>query len=69
MSSLPDLAADARRAWLSEMQDGFIPVQSDFERSLAFRLSLIVAAVVVGLSLFSPPPTSGAPKAPVRATV
>lgn len=57
MESIRDTAGDARRAWLSKMQDGFVPIQSDFERSLAFRLSLIVAAVVIGLSLFSPPPT------------
>ncbi|MFL9883097.1 hypothetical protein PQR66_08675 [Paraburkholderia agricolaris] len=69
MNSLPDLAAAPRRAWLRKMQDGLMPVQSDFEKSLAFRLSLIVAAVVIGLSLFSPPPTSDAPKAAVRATV
>lgn len=69
MNSLPDLAADARRAWLRKMQDGFMPVQSDFEKSLAFRLSLVVAAVVIGLSLFAPAPASSSAHVAVRATV
>lgn len=69
MNSLPDSAGSARRAWLCRAQEDLVPVQSDFEKSPAFRLSLIVAAVVIGLSLFSPPPTPSAPKAAVRATV
>lgn len=69
MYSLSDSAGDARRAWLCKTQDDLMPLQRDFEKSPAFRLSLIVAAVVVGLSLFSPPPTSDAPKAAARATV
>ncbi len=69
MNSLPDLAADARRAWLGEIQDELMPVQSDFEKSPAFRLSLIVAAVVIGLSVFAPPPASSAAHVAIRATV
>ncbi|MFP3432113.1 hypothetical protein SB781_20345 [Paraburkholderia sp. SIMBA_061] len=69
MNSLPDSAGDARRAWLCKAQDDLTPLQSDFEKSPVFRLSLVVAAVVIGLSLFSPPPTSGASETEVRATV
>lgn len=69
MNSLPDSAGDARRAWLCKEQDDLIPLQSDFEKSPVFRLSLVVAAVVIGLSLFAPPPASSPTQVAVRATV
>ncbi|MFM0595350.1 hypothetical protein [Paraburkholderia dilworthii] len=69
MNSIPDAAAAERKAWLREFQDAQMPVQSDFEKSLTFRLSMIVAAVVIGLNLFAPPPTTAAPHAVVRAMV
>ncbi|MFM0646889.1 hypothetical protein PQR14_21405 [Paraburkholderia bryophila] len=69
MNSFSDSAGDARRAWLLRTQEDLVPVQSDFEKSPAFRLSMIVAAVVVGLSLFAPPPLSGTSHPAIRATV
>lgn len=56
MKSIPDVAGEARRAWLCEMQRGQTGPQSDFEKSLAFRSTLIVAIFVIGINLFSPPP-------------
>jgi len=69
MKQIVDSAGEARRAWLRGMQDDLMPLQSDFEKSPAFRLSLIVAAVVVGLSLFAPEPASSSAHVAVRATV
>lgn len=69
MNSLPDSAGDARRAWLCKTQSDLIPLQSDFEKSPVFRFSIVVAAVVVGLSLFAPPPASSSAHVAVRATV
>lgn len=44
--------------------------QSDFEKSLAFRLTLLVAVFVIGLNLLSPDPTPDRPThAVVRLTV
>jgi hypothetical protein len=60
MNSLPDLAANARRAWLRETQDSQMPVQSDFENSLAFRLVLLVAVVVIGINVLAPAPEPAA---------
>ncbi|WP_175051099.1 hypothetical protein [Paraburkholderia sediminicola] len=69
MKEIVDSAGDGRRAWLRGMQDDLMPLQSDFEKSPVYRLSLIVAAVVVGLSLFAPPPASSTAHVAVRATV
>lgn len=69
MNSLPDSAGDARRAWLCEAQEQLVPIQSDFEKSPVFRISMIVAAVVIGLNLFAPPPSTVTTHAAARATV
>jgi hypothetical protein len=66
MKSIPDAAGDARRAWLCEMQDDLIPLQSDFEKSLAFRLTLLVAVFVIGINLLSPPPPAPVADSPVH---
>lgn len=51
MKTLPDNHGDARRAWLREFQ-GETPVQqSDFEKSLAFVLTMIVAVFVIAINL------------------
>ena len=59
MKSIPDVAGEARRAWLREMQDGLTPVQSDFEKSFAFRMVLVVAVVVISINVLAPAPTPG----------
>lgn len=69
MKGIVDSAGDARRAWLRNMQEDFRPLQSDFEKSLAFRLTLLVAAFVIGINLFSPPPQPVAQPPASRATV
>ncbi|MEW9584312.1 hypothetical protein [Paraburkholderia sp. DGU8] len=48
MTSLPDSAGNNRRAWLLSLQT---PIQSDFEKSLAFRLTVIVAVFVIGINV------------------
>lgn len=70
MKSIPDVAGEARRAWLFEMQCHQRAPQSDFECCLAYRLCFIVAVFVIGLNLLSPDPTPSPPaRAAVRHTV
>lgn len=54
MKSIPDVNGEARRACLREMQDSFAPLQSDFENSPVWRITLLIAAVVIGINLFAP---------------
>jgi hypothetical protein len=68
MKSIPDSAGEARRAWLRQLQDGLTPLQSDFEKSRAWRLTFIVAAIVVTINVLAPPPAATVAK-PVHATV
>ncbi|NYH13449.1 hypothetical protein [Paraburkholderia bryophila] len=70
MNSLPDSAGDARRAWLCGVQEALNPLQSDFEKSLAWRLTLVVAVVVITINVLAAPPVSP-PKihTPIRSTV
>jgi len=56
MNSLPDSAGDRRRDWLRKAQDDLMPLQSDFEKSLAFRLVLLVAVVVISINVLAPAP-------------
>lgn len=56
MESLPDSAGNARRAWLRATQAEFPPQQSDFEKSLAWRLAFAVSAIVVTVNVLAPPP-------------
>lgn len=49
MESLKDTHGPERRLWLHLMQP-----QSDFEKSLAFRLVWLAAIVVIGINLFAP---------------
>ncbi|MFM0192400.1 hypothetical protein PQQ65_04860 [Paraburkholderia strydomiana] len=69
MKEITDSAADARRAWLRKMQDDLVPLQSDFEKTPIFRVSLIVAAVVIGLSIFGSQPSTVTSHAGVRSLV
>ena len=64
-----EMNREARQAWLRKMQDDLMPLQSDFEKSPIFRLSLLVAAIVVGLTTFAPQPTPVVSHAAVRASV
>ncbi len=72
-----ELNTEKRHAWLRELQDlADKPApdlaQSDFEKSLAFRLTFIVVLIVIGINIFAPPPTPAADKpahALVRPTV
>jgi hypothetical protein len=64
-----DSAADARRAWLREIQEDLVPLQSDFEKTPIFRVSLVIAAVVVGLSIFGPQPSTVTSHAAARPSV
>jgi len=64
-----DLAVDARQAWLREMQDGLIPLQSDFEKSLAFRLAMLVAVVVISINVLAPAPAPVTSTSASRTTV
>lgn len=56
MESLPDSAGNARRAWLRATQAELPPQQSDFEKSLAWRLAFVVAVIVVTINVLAPPP-------------
>ena len=53
MKSIPDVNGEARRAYLREMQDGFTPLQSDFEQSPIWRITLLVAVFVIGINVFA----------------
>ncbi|MFM0315979.1 hypothetical protein PQR36_13905 [Paraburkholderia nemoris] len=68
MNSIPDSAGDARRAWLYQMQEGLTQPQSDFERSFAWRLAFVVAAIVVTINVLAPPPADATAR-PIHATV
>jgi hypothetical protein len=59
MNLLTDSAGDARRAWLREMQDSLMPLQSDFEKSFGFRVVLLVAVVVISINVLAPAPLPG----------
>lgn len=69
MKEIIDSGAEARRAWLREMQDGLVPMQSDFEKTPIFRVSLVIAAVVIGLSIFGPQPSTVTSHVAVRPSV
>lgn len=70
MKSIPDSAGEDRRAWLRAMQDDLVPIQSDFETSLAWRVALGVAALVILFNVLAPSPVSVAAKpAHMRGTV
>jgi hypothetical protein len=56
MESLPDSAGNARRAWLRATPAELPPQQSDFEKSLAWRVAFAVAAIVVTINVLAPPP-------------
>ncbi|EIF32547.1 hypothetical protein BCh11DRAFT_00275 [Burkholderia sp. Ch1-1] len=60
MKSLPDWNTAARHRWLTQEaaaeQECGTQEQSDFEQSLAFRLTLIVAVFVIGINVFQPAP-------------
>jgi hypothetical protein len=64
MKSTHDLAGKARRAWLKRGAKGALTIesrpepQSDFEKAFAYRLTFVVAAVVIALNLFSPEPNA-----------
>ncbi|CAG4906289.1 hypothetical protein [Paraburkholderia saeva] len=68
MKSIPDVNGEARRAYLREMQDGFTPLQSDFEQSPVWRITLLVAVFVIGINVFAPAPVAVSP-ASAHATV
>jgi hypothetical protein len=68
MESLPDSAGNARRAWLCATQKEPALRQSDFEKSFAWRLTFVVAAIVVTINVLAPP-AADATSRPVRATV
>lgn len=68
MKSLPDEAGEARRSWLSEMQGHRIPVQSDFEKSVAWRGVFAAAIIVTVINVPASPPQVLA-QPPIRATV
>ncbi|NIF80158.1 hypothetical protein F3J20_22650 [Paraburkholderia sp. Cy-641] len=56
---LIDLHAECRRAWLRQEQQPVVKQQipqSNFEQSPYWRVGLIVAAIVVGIQVFSPNP-------------
>lgn len=57
-----DANGDARRQWLRALpvlaMDATATVQSDFEKSLPFRLTILVAVFVIGLNLLSDQPSS-----------
>jgi hypothetical protein len=63
-----EMNGEARRAWLQELQDGLVPLQSDFEKSLAWRLTFVTAAIVVTINVLAPPPVP-ATAMTIRATV
>ncbi|MFL9899037.1 hypothetical protein PQR71_12885 [Paraburkholderia fungorum] len=65
MTSLPDSAANERRAWLCRLQ---APVQSDFETSVVWRSTLIAALIVIVINIPASPPVTPA-QAAVRSTV
>ncbi len=67
MNSIRDSAGSVRRAWLRQMQEDLVPLQSDFEKSFAWRLVFAVAAIVVTINVLAPPPAATAE--PVHATV
>jgi hypothetical protein len=69
MNSLPDSAGEARRTWLCEQQDSLLPLQSDFEKTPIFRASMVIAAIVVGLSIFGPQPSTVTSHVAVRPSV
>ena len=52
MESLKDSHGPDRRLWVRLIQQP----QSDFEKSLAFRLAWLVAVIVIGINLFTPSP-------------
>lgn len=62
MKSLPDSNTAARQMWLRTLQNFPSPTppqkisadQSDFEKSLAFRSALLVAAFVIAINVLPP---------------
>jgi hypothetical protein len=69
---IDDHHAVARKHWLRQQHPPIAQqsAQSDFEKSLAFRVTLLVAVFVIGLNLLSPDPTPNPPtRAAVRHTV
>jgi len=58
MKSIPDSAGEARRTWLRETQDSYMPLQSDFEKSLAFRLVFLAAVVVISINVLASAPVA-----------
>jgi hypothetical protein len=68
MESLPDSVGNTRRAWLHAIQTGLPSPQSDFEKSLAWRLTFVVAVIVVTINVLAPPPATATAR-PVHATV
>ncbi|MDQ7981370.1 hypothetical protein QYH69_29490 [Paraburkholderia sp. SARCC-3016] len=71
-----DANAEARRTWLLALQSAPTAstnvasnAQSDFEKSFAFRLALVITVVVIGINLFSSPPPPARPAPSNHATV
>lgn len=64
MTALPDIHGDDRRAWLQFVQESdpvrrpahAAPDTSNFEKTLAWRLALLAAVVVIGINVFAPDP-------------
>lgn len=64
MTALPDIHGEDRRAWLQFVQESdpvhrpahATPGTSNFEKTLAWRLALLVAVVVIGINVFAPDP-------------
>lgn len=69
MKSMPDAHGDARRADLRAIYVCCLTSQSDFEKSLPFRLTMLVAAFVIGINVLAPPPAASPVPPAVRATV
>lgn len=64
MESLNDAHGPERRLWLRLIQS-----QSDFEKTLAFRLTLLAAVVVISINVFAPDSQPGATPTATHAAV
>lgn len=67
-----DLYAEQRREWLRQEQTPRVvkqTAQSDFENSPYWRAALVIAAVVIGIQVFSPNPDAPAKHSQHSSTV